>query len=308
MNSDGPIVCWLLQGDPAVRWQVLRDLAAAPPHTVEQERRRVAEEGWGKRLLSYQESDGRWGGGLYSPKWTSTTYTLLTLRQLGLPPEHPQALCACRLLLDKGLCDDGGIDFSPTNERSETCITGMVLSLLAYFRLEDESLHLIRDCLLNQQLPDGGWNCRAPRGAQHSSFHTTILVLEGLREYQQAYPQKRETEKVQEAQARGREFLLVHRLFCSHRTGEVVNENMTRFSFPPRWHYDILRALEYFRDCGAEWDPRLAEAIDIVQARRKADGRWRLQNHHPGKEFFRLEELGKPSRINTLRALRVLKW
>lgn len=247
-----------------------------------------------------------WGGGIYSPKWTSTTYTMLLLRRLGLEPEHPQALKACELLLDKGFYRDGGINYFASYEHSETCVTGMVLSLLSYFRFPDERVQAITDHLLRQQMADGGWNCRSYRGDTHSSFHTTISVLEGLREYEKA--DAPEAGEVREAQVRGREFLLAHRLFRSHRTGEVVSAPMTRFSFPPRWHYDVLRALDYFQECGAGRDERLAEAIEIVIKKRKPDGRWLLQNRHSGKTHFEMERVGQPSRWNTLRALRVLKW
>jgi hypothetical protein len=182
----------------------------------------------------------------------------------------------------------------------------MVLAAAAYFRLKDDRLHRFAGYLLGQQMPDGGWNCRSYWGDTHSSFHTTILVLEGLLEYDRFEPHG--VARVREAQARGREFLLNHRLFRSHRTGKTINPAWTRFSFPPRWHYDVLRGLDYFRAAGAPRDERLSDAIEVVRKRRKPDGRWMLQNRYPGKTFFELEKLGEPSRWNTLRALRVLRW
>ncbi|MDZ7342144.1 MAG: hypothetical protein ONB27_12380, partial [candidate division KSB1 bacterium] len=160
--------------------------------------------------------------------------------------------------------------------------------------------------LLAHQMPDGGWNCDSYKGATHSSFHTTISVLEGLREYEKFQPQN--FERIQQAQQQGREFLLVHGLFKSHRTGQVVRADFTRFSFPPRWYYDILRALDYFQECQAGKDGRLADAIDIVLKRQTTEGKWLLQNRHPGRTFFEMEQVGEPSRWNTLRCLRVLKW
>jgi hypothetical protein len=297
---------WLLEGDPAIRWQTLRDLQAAPPSTVALARGLVAEDGWGARLLAHQDPGGTWAGKMYSPKWTSTTYTMLLLRRMGLPRAHPQAQRACTLLLDGGLYHDGGINYFATLTHSETCVTGMVLSILAYFRYPDERLQVLARHLLEQQMADGGWNCESYRGARHSSFHTTISALEGLREYElfgaaDAGP-------VRGAQERGREFLLAHRLYRSHRTGEVVNPVMTRFSFPPRWHYDVLRALDHFQACGAARDERLEDAIGLVRKRRKPDGRWLLQNPYKGRQFFEMERVRAPSRWNTLRALRVLKW
>jgi hypothetical protein len=306
---------WLLEGDPAIRWQTLRDLTAVDPRTVERERTGVARAGWGARLLAEQSPDGRWSpgqasdSGLYTPKWTSTTYTMLLLRDFGLPANNPQARKACRLLLEGGLQPDGGINYgawAKMTRRAETCVTGMVLSILSYFEFDDDRLNTIADHLLEQQMPDGGWNCRRPGGATHASVHTTISVLEGLRLYELRRGGK--LKAVRAAQARGREFLLVHRLFRSDRTGETIKPVFLRFAFPPRWHYDILRALDYFQAAAAKRDERLADAIEIVERGRLADGTWPLQNTYPGKTYFELEQRGAPSRWNTLRALRVLKW
>jgi hypothetical protein len=289
---------------------VLRDIVGAAERRVERERQGVAREGWGARLLARQDPEGTWAGGLssdgglYSPKWISTTYTMLLLRDFGLPATNRQARRACSLLLDRGLQRDGGINYgwSP----SETCVTGMVLSILSAFAYDDDRLDIVTDHLLEQQMSDGGWNCRRRLGATHASVHTTISVLEGLRQYE--LHRRRKVGAVRAAQRRGREFLLVHRLFRSHRTGAVIKPIFMRFSFPPRWHYDILRALDHFQAVNAPRDPRLAEAIDIVRSTRGGDGRWRLQNCYKGKTYFELERLGAPSRWNTLRALRVLKW
>ena len=308
-------VQWLLDGDPAIRWQALRDVAGAAERTVGRERRKVARDGWGARLLSRQDPEGTWAGGLssdgglYSPKWISTHYTMLLLRDFGLPATNRQARKACALLLDRGLQSDGGINYgiwAKWTGRSETCVTGMVLSILSYFEYEDGRLHTIAGHLLAQQMPDGGWNCRRPDGATHASVHTTISVLEGLRHYE--LHRARAVRAIRAAQRRGREFLLAHRLFRSHRTGDIIKPVFTRFAFPPRWHYDILRALDYFQAVNAPRDRRLAEAIDIVRRSQRPDGRWSLQNRYRGKTYFELERLGAPSRWNTLRALRVLKW
>jgi hypothetical protein len=302
---------WLLDGDAAIRWQVLRDVVGAAESRVERERQKVAREGWGARLLAEQDAAGTWAGGqssdggLYSPKWISTTYTMLLLRDFGLPAANRQAAKACRLLLDEGLQRDGGINYGWWGV-SETCVTGMVLSILSAFEYDDDRLDTVADYLLEQQMPDGGWNCRRRMGATHASVHTTILALEGLRQYELF--RRRKLAAVRAAQRRGREFLLVHRLFRSHRTGAIIKPIFLRFSNPPRWHYDILRALDYFHEVNAPRDPRLADAIDIVHKTRCEDGCWTLQNTYRGKTYFELERLGAPSRWNTLRALRVLKW
>ncbi len=300
------VIAWLLEGDPAIRWQVMRDLLGIDEVATAAERERISGEGWGARLLALQEPSGRWGDGLYSPKWVSTHYTLMLLRRMGLAPGHPGAIKGCEFILNHGFQEDGGIGVHRTRTQSETCVTGMALSMVAYFGLEDDRIDRLAGYLLAEQMEDGGWNCEAYCGAVHSSVHTTICVLEGLREYE-----KQNTDRAAEirtSQQAGREFLLVHRLFRSHRTGEIFDPRMTRFSFPPRWYYDILRALDYYQECRAPRDERMEEAIAILEKKRRTDGRWPLQNRHAGRTYFEMEQPGEPSRWNTLRALRVLRW
>ena len=312
--ADDPTTSWLLDGDPSVRWQAWRDLVGAPARTVARERNKVASEGWGARLLEKQGRDGRWAGGragkaspdggLYTPKWISTTYTMLQLRDFGLPAGNAAARKACKLLLDRGIQRDGGIGYGFWKV-SETCVTGMTLSILSYFEHDDDRLDLIVQHLLRRQMPDGGWNCRLP-DATHASVHTTISALEGLRHYELLRGHR--DAAVSAALQRGREFLLAHRLFRSHRTGRVMKPEFTRLAFPPRWHYDILRALDHFQSVDAPRDKRLGDAIDVLREKQNADGRWPLEYEYRGKTWFRLERVGAPSRWNTLRALRVLKW
>ena len=305
--SDDATIQWLLAGDPAIRWQTLRDLCGASDRVVARERAKVAREGWGSRLLAHQRASGHWGRGSYQPKWTCTTYTLQSLRELGLPARHRQALRGCRALLDDGFYRDGGINFATKHEQSETCITGLVLASAAHFGCRDGRVGRLVEYLLAEQMPDGGWNCQRHRGATHSSMHTTIMALEALHECEVGRD-RRARRAVIAAQARGREFLLRHRLFRSHRTGQVIDPRWLRFSFPTRWHYDALRALEYFAACDAPRDNRLREAIALVEERRQPAGRWLVQNRWAGNVFFWMEPTGQPSRWNTLRALRVLRW
>jgi hypothetical protein len=233
---------------------------------------------------------------------------MLTLRLLGLPTNNPQAKQACKLLFDEGFYTDGGINlFSRAVwKQSETCVTGMVLALLAYFRYPDERLHDIALYLVNQQMSDGGWNCEAYKGATHSSFHTTISVLEGLYEYECLFPEKKK--RIGQVRTRGHEFLNAHRLYKSHRTGAVFDSKMTTMPFPPRWRYDFIRALDYFRVCDAPRDERMSDAIELLKSKQKKDGRWFMNSGMSGRKFFDLEKAGQPSRWNTLRATRVLNW
>ncbi|MGE5073356.1 MAG: prenyltransferase/squalene oxidase repeat-containing protein [Anaerolineae bacterium] len=296
---------WLLEGDPAIRWQVQRDLLGASARVYEKERRRIAANGWGSQLLCRQDEDGSWGG-IYSPKWTSTTYTLLQLRDFGLPNDNAQAQRGCETFFFRGLERDGGLNWFKSFHHSETCVNGMALSLLAYFRSTDARVHSIAEYLLREQMADGGWNCQRQSGATHGSFHTTISVLEGLREYAQvADPAPAELTR---AVGRGQEFLLCHRLYKSDHTGRVVAGDMTRLHFPPRWHYDILRALDYFRSVDAKRDERMQDGVNLVRSRQTTDGRWLLSQNYPGRVYFEMEHAGHPSRWNTLRALRVLNW
>ena len=296
------VMAWLLQGDPAVRWQVLQDLQGAGADAVSAERRRVATEGWGGGLLGEQDEAGTWANGLYLPKWTSTTYTLLLLQRLGLPEDNPQAVHGCRRLWDGATFYDGG----PSLWRGapDTCVAGMLVLLASCFTYGEPRLDAAVSWLLREQLPDGGWNCQAGRtGSRHGSFHTTITVLETLL----AYRRSGGAVDVQGASSRGEAFFLAHHLYRSHRTGAIANEKFTRFPFPPQWHFDVLRGLEYFRAFGAPRDGRLEDAVERVRGARNQDGRWKRPPPYPGRQWFPLEPPGL-SRITTLRCLRVLRW
>lgn len=303
MSDIDPIIQWLLDGDPVIRWQVHRDLLDSPIEVIESERRKIATDGWGKQLLDLQDEKGLWAKGLYTPKWTSTTYTALQLWRMGLAPDNMQARKAAYILLEKGFYTDNGINYFGSLNYGEQCVTGMILTLCSYFQIDDPRVDRLADFLKVRQLPDGGWNCQAPRGATHSSFNTTIIVLESMHEYAQF----RKSTDIRQQQQSGWEFLLEHRLFRSHRTGKIVDPRMTRLSFPPRWHYDILRALDYWQDCRFPYDPRIDDAVEIVIKKQKKDGCWPLQQRYPGRTHFEMETVGQSSRWNTLRALRVIK-
>ncbi len=291
---------WLLDSDPAIRWQVLRDLAGKAPEAVSAERSRVSTEGWGAGLLALQSPAGTWGGPDEDRGLLITLYTLVVLKDLGLEPASPQARKMTgrveRLIFqwhDNRPFFDG---------ETEPCINGRILGLGAYFKEPNDPL---AERLLGEQLADGGWNCEAP-GSRRSSFHTTICVLEGLLEYERA---GRKSAALSRARERAENYLLERRLFRSLRTGEVIDKRWLRFSFPAFWHYDVLRGLDYLRNAGIEPDERVSEAIQIVIERRHQNGRWPLNLLHPERIPLEMETgVGKASRWNTLRALRVLRW
>ena len=292
--ADDELVAWLLEGDPSIRWRVHRDILASPASTLARSAGTVAAEVWGAKLISLQDPDGRWGGGDYSPKWISTTYTLLHLVWLGLPPRNPAALAGCERLWE----------WQSRWRVPETCIASMLVRLTAAHGYDAERLDDVVGYLLGQQLNDGGWNCAAHGDlGKHSSFHTSILALEALAAYQQAG----RGVATDAAQARGRDFFLRHRLYKSHRTGQVAIRGSVRFPQLPQWHFDVLRGLEHYADVGAHPDERLRDAIAVVRQARRADGRWPTYAGYPGRTWFRMEEPG-PSRWNTLRVLRVLNW
>jgi hypothetical protein len=300
------IARWLLAGDVAVRWQVERDLLGAAPAEIGADRALIATTGWGRQLLDRQDPGGTWASGLYSPKWTSTAYTLLLLRRFGLPPGNPAALRGVERLWDGARYFGGGLTAATSIEAPEACITSMYLALARYFGYDDPRVGDALDWLLANQLGDGGWNCRTVRfGDRHSSFHTSILALEALAEAAAAEPARTD---LAPAMASGREFFLRHRLYRSHRTGLVVDPAFTRLSFPPRWRYDILRGLDHFQSTGAPWDDRYLDALGELGDRRRRDRTWPVQNRHAGRVWFDMEPTGGPSRWNTLRALRVLRW
>lgn len=308
------VVDWLLESDPAIRWQVLRDLVHSPAETVAAERARVATEGWGARLLELQGEDGQWAGGACFPgdywgrrgeydgqPWTSTLPTLQLLHDFGIDPQSERVRRAVALVRDGCRWEHEGQPFF--SGEVEPCINGRTVTLGTYFG-EDMAGLVAR--LLGEQLEDGGWNCEAERGSVRSSFATTINVLEGLLAHE------RETGGSAEsitARRRAEEYLLERKLMRRKSTGEVVSPAWLQFSFPVRWHYDVLRALDYFRSAGAVPDRRMDEAVALLRSKEQPDGTWPLENTHPGAVHFALEDGdGQPSRWNTLRALRVLNW
>jgi hypothetical protein len=305
---------WLLDADPAIRWQVLRDLVGAPVEVVAAERARVAVEGWGARLLALQGEDGQWAGGACFPArsldwradkegqpWISTLPTLQLLYDFGVDPSADRVRRAVAGVREHCRWEHAGQPFF--SGEVEPCINGRTVTLGTYF---EQDVEPVVARLLGEQLDDGGWNCEAENGSVRSSFATTINVLEGLLAHERATGGSAE---LVAARRRGEEYLLERKLMRGKTTGEVVDPAWLQFSFPTRWHYDVLRALDYFRSAGDRPDARMNEAIERVRSKRQADGTWMLENTHPGRVHFALEDGdGRPSRWNTLRARRVLSW
>jgi len=308
----GVTIAWLLDSDPAIAWQAMRDLTDASDAEVAARRTKVALEGAGARLLALQAADGRWGGAAWNRGWDSTMHALTLLRELGLDPASDEARRAVALVRDHVTWNGCGPEEADHNlffaGEVEPCINGQVAAAGAYFAQDVQGLV---DRMLGEQLPDGGWNCDAPP-SKRSSFNTTICVLEALLEHEHA---RGASPAVTAARRRGEEYLLERRLFRRRSTGEPIERDRkggaawTRFAFPTWWHYDVLRGLDYLRRAGVAPDARLAEAIDLVASKCDGDGRWPLEVQYPGRMPVETDEgVGRPSRWNTLRALRVLHW
>jgi hypothetical protein len=305
------VIDWLLDGDPAIRWQVLRDLGNASPDDVAAERARVEHDGWGARLLALEGPDGLWDGGACFPAaytggepgqpWTATMHTLQTLQLLGLDPASESARRAIALVAANGRWEHEGQRYF--DGEVEPCINGRTIETGAYFGVD---VATIVERILCERLDDGGWNCEAENGSVRSSFDTTINVLDGLLEFERATGGSPE---VGAARSSGEEYLLERGLFRRKSTGEVVDPTYLEFAFPYYWRYDVLRALDYFRRSAADPNSRMAEAVELVRSKRQPDGRWLIDRIHPGRVHFDLEGgVGTPSRCHTLRALRVLEW
>jgi hypothetical protein len=311
-NHDPAVIAWLLDSDPALRWQVLRDLLDAPADQVAAERAHVATEGWGAALLSRQGADGSWGGAAWNRGYDSTMHVLTLLMDFGLDPACAPAQRALALVRDNvqwtGWEAELG-DVRYFGGEVEPCINGQVAAAGAYF---GQDVERIVARLLGEQLEDGGWNCDTERGSVRSSFNTTICVLEALLEHELAFGVRPE---VRAARLRGEDYLLERHLMRRLSTGEVIahdrksGADWTEFAYPTWWHYDVLRALDYLRHAGVAPDARAAEAIALVESKRGAEGRWGLDVAYPGTMPVDLgETVGQPSRWITLTALRVLRW
>ena len=302
--ADPAVMDWLLAGDVAVAFQARRDLLDDADQRLQA---RIASEGWGRRFLVARHADGSWGQRFYQPKWISSHYTLLDLRTLEIDPRNEQIRQSIAKIASEEKRPDGGIGPARSIPVSDVCVNGMFLNYASYFQSPVTDLQSIVDFILSQRMDDGGFNClRNTSGAQHSSLHSSLSVAEGIQQYAASGYAYRLPELIGAA-ASARDFMLRHRLFRSQRTGEVISPQMLRFAFPPRWKFNILRALDHFRAAGRPWDARMSDALAIVASKRRGDGKWLLAAAHPGQVHFQMEQVGQPSRWNTLLALRVLR-
>lgn len=303
MNREA-VISWLLDGDVSIQFQVYRDLLKTRRLDLQE---RITREGWGRTLLDKRSEGGYWGEGYYQPKWISTHYTLLDLKNLGCHPYQEEVRESIHNVLMTQIAEDGGIVLGPsTKKHSDVCVNAMFLNFASYFRIAEMKLHSIVDSILLEKMGDGGFNCRTTRsGATHSSLHTTIAVLEGFLEFRRAGYSYR-GDDIDSAERSSVEFILQHRLFLSDHTGEIIHNDFLKMPYPWRWKYNILRAMDYFRSSDTPWDDRMTPAVDELLQRRKSTGLWYLNSAHPGKVHFEMERAGKPSRWNTLIAIRIL--
>lgn len=303
MNSN-KLINWLLEGDVSIQYQVHRDLLGDDKKNLQD---RIAIEGWGKQFLSKRKKDGNWGIKFYQPKWTSTHYTLYDLRNLCIAPNNPLIQESIEIILENEKASDGGILAIGRNQLSDLCINGMFLNYASYFNASEKDLKSVVDCILSQIMPDGGFNCRSNRyNTVHSSLHTTLSVLEGITEYEINQYNYRLKELINTKKS-AIEFILLHQLFISDRTGEIINKDFLKLTYPRRWRYNILSALDYFQHARIQWDDRMKPAIQVLLKKQNKDSTWNTQAKHPGQVHFEMEKAGKPSRWNTLRAMRVFK-
>ena len=304
MNQD-EIIEWLLQGDVAIQYQVYRDLLDTDRPDLS---KRIATEGWGSQYISKRNVNKHWGVAFYYPKWISSHYSLFDLRNLCISPSLTVAKETIAIIAKENKAKDGGVNPAKTIEQSDVCVNGMFLNYASYFELDIECLKSIIDYILTQGMADGGFNCFHGRyPTVHSSMHSTLSLLEGMATYIKSGYSYR-VKEIKEAEIAAREFVLMHQLFLSDRTGEIINPNFLKFPYPRRWKYDVLSALDYFQYSETLWDDRMQPAIDVLLKKRNKAGTWNAYAKYSGKVHFEMERAGKPSRWNTLRALRILKY
>jgi hypothetical protein len=303
---DQTVLNWLLEGDVSIQFQVKRDLLGILDLSLQ---KRIEKEGWGQLILSKRHKNGIWGERFYQPKWISTHYTLLDLRNLNLPQNNPLVKSSIEQVLMNNKALDGGIQLGPsTHENSDICVNGMFLNYASYFKTDESKLKSIIDSILKEQMDDGGYNCESNQGgAQHSSLHSTISILEGFQEFLYAGYTYRKSEILNSIN-KGIEFILIHHLFKSDKTGAIIHKDFLKLTYPCRWKYDVLRALDFMQYAKIPYDSRMDEALEFLNSKKNKNGLWPMQAAHPGQVHLVMEPTSKASKWNTLRALKVLQF
>lgn len=299
------LINWLLSGDVSIQYQVHRDLISDEEEVLSTLNKRIETEGWGYEYLKNQNPDGHWGRGFYQPKWTSTHYTLLELKNIQINPENELIKRSSEMVLEQPIGIDGGINLAKTVKYSDICLNGMILNYCSYFSPKSGKLNLLVDYLLDHQFKDGGWNCEYRSGADHSSLHTTVSVLEGFTEFKKVSKYRKNEINIQIKDAV--EFILHHKMYKSDKTGKIINPQFTKLFYPSRWRYDILRCFEVFVKLNIKYDKRMDDAFNLLLKKMDNINRFPLQQKHKGEVFFDYETVSQPSRWNTLRGLRVIK-
>ncbi len=296
------VIDWLMDSDPSIRWQVMRDLTDAPADDVGAERARVAREGWGAQLLAAQDADGRWSRGTFFPRWVATADTLHLLYLFGPDPNDPAIVRALAPIHENARWDyDPNLRF--WDGEVEPCINGRTVAIGAYF---GQDVRGIVDRLLTEQMADGGWNCEQENGSVRGAFDSTLNVLEGLLEFERSTGANGD---VSAARLRGEEYLLERRLLHRLSDGEIGQKRWLYLGFPNAWFYDLARVLDYMRAGRTAPDARMSEAFDILESKRDETGRWPMDHaYHDAQLVDFGESEGQPSRWITLRALRALRW
>ncbi len=299
------VIDWLLEGDVAIQYATRRDLLDEERPDL---RARIATEGWGQRLLAARNADTSWGREFYQPKWTSTHYTLLDLRNLGIAPDNAVIRESIARVLATQNYPDGGVGPGKTDRRSDVCVAGMFLNYASYFQTPETKLKRIVDFILGQRMQDGGYNCLSNSAhPHHSSLHTSVSVLEGFQQFLSEGNTYRSPE-IRTSLSAAREFILMHRFYRSDHTGKVISPAFLKWPYPFRWKYNVLRGLDHFAMARMPLDERMHDALDHLEAKRLPDGRWRVNSAHPGQQHFIMERAGQPSRWITLIASRVLRF
>ena len=294
------VINWLLEGDVSLQYLTHKHLLGSDSTILEQLQNRIEAEGYGAEFLFHQNPNGHWGIYYYQTKWTSTHYTLLDLKNLGIS----QALMPCRemvlRMIDECMLPDRGVNLAKSKLPSDICVDGMVLNYASYFCPEEPRLSKLAEYLLSVQKGDGGfsWDVHSEKGDPH----TTICVLEGLGQFRASVPGHIPSE-LESAEDKAIAFLLFNRLFV-----DDPDKRFRKLSYPYRYRYDLLRVLEYFASQHIPYDPRMQPALEWLQAKQKKDGLWYLENQHKGNVHFTMEEVGKPSRFITLKALTILRY